>query len=127
MSVQQVSSALERFISEQEAKAIVLKGDWGTGKTYLWDSVLKQKKEKISRRKYSYVSLFGLSNLSDLKRGIFENVVSSETADVSGDFRSLMENVAGVGQALDRAFRKGVKVTAEAASIPFVKGLGGVS
>ncbi|HCF2939841.1 TPA: hypothetical protein NIB45_004315, partial [Pseudomonas aeruginosa] len=38
----------------------------------------------------------------------------------------LMENVAGVGQALDRAFRKGVKVTAEAASIPFVKGLGGV-
>lgn len=29
MSVQQVSSALERFISEQEAKAIVLKGDWG--------------------------------------------------------------------------------------------------
>ncbi|TEP58409.1 hypothetical protein IPC72_22225 [Pseudomonas aeruginosa] len=126
MSVQQVSSALERFISEQEAKAIVLKGDWGTGKTYLWDSVLKQKKEKISRRKYSYVSLFGLSNLSDLKRGIFGNVVSSETADVSGDFRSLMENVAGVGQALDRAFRKGVKVTAEAASIPFVKGLGGV-
>lgn len=59
MSVQQVSSALERFISEQEAKAIVLKGDWGTGKTYLWDSVLKQKKEKISRRKYSYVSLLG--------------------------------------------------------------------
>ncbi|HBO2702605.1 TPA: hypothetical protein L5618_003727 [Pseudomonas aeruginosa] len=126
MSVEQVRSALEKFISGQEAKAIVLKGDWGTGKTYLWDSMLKQKKEKISRRKYSYVSLFGLSNLSDLKRGIFENVVSSETADVSGDFRSLMDNVAGVGQALDRAFRKGVRVTAEAASIPFVKGLGGV-
>lgn len=126
MSVEQVRSALEKFISGQEAKAIVLKGDWGTGKTYLWDSVLKQKKEKISRRKYSYVSLFGLSNLSDLKRGIFENVVSSDSADISGDFKSLMDNVAGVGQALDRAFRKGVKVTAETASIPFVKGLGGV-
>lgn len=104
----------------------MLKGDWGTGKTYLWSSVLKQKKEKISRRKYSYVSLFGVSNLADLKRGVFENVVSSETADVGGDFKSLMDNVAGVGQALDRAFRKGVKVTAEAASIPFVKGLGNV-
>ncbi|MCK8688262.1 hypothetical protein M1M10_33210, partial [Pseudomonas umsongensis] len=61
-----------------------------------------------------------------LKRAIFENVVSSENADTNGDFKSLIGNLAGVGQALERAVRKGVKVTTDAASIPFVKGLGGV-
>ncbi|MBA4053559.1 MAG: hypothetical protein C0490_02500 [Marivirga sp.] len=126
MSVQQVRSALEMFISEPNSKAVVLKGEWGTGKTYLWNMLLKQKKESISRKKYAYVSLFGLSNLVDLKRAIFENVVSSENADVNGDLKSLIGNLAGVGQALERAVRKGVKVTTEAVSIPFVKGLGGV-
>ena len=126
MSVQQVKSALEMFISEPNSRAVVLKGEWGTGKTYLWNMLLKQKKESISRNKYAYVSLFGLSNLVDLKRAIFENIVSSENADTNGDFKSLIGNLAGVGQALERAVRKGVKVTTDAASIPFVKGLGGV-
>ncbi|WP_223436962.1 MULTISPECIES: P-loop NTPase fold protein [unclassified Pseudomonas] len=126
MSVQQVRSALEMFVSEPNSRAVVLKGEWGTGKTYLWNMLLKQKKESISRKKYAYVSLFGLSNLADLKRAIFENVVSSENADVNGDFKSLIGNLAGVGHALERAVRKGVKVTAETASLPFVKGLGGV-
>ncbi|HCP54669.1 MULTISPECIES: P-loop NTPase fold protein [Pseudomonas] len=90
MSVQQVNSALEMFIAEADPKAIVLKGRWGTGKTYMWNMLLKQKKESIFRRKYAYVSLSGVSGLADFKSAIFENIVSNENADVIGDFKSLL-------------------------------------
>ena len=56
---------------------ICLRGRWGVGKTYLWDAALRDAKtnKRIPDRYYSYVSLFGLGGLNDLKHAIFENTI----------------------------------------------------
>lgn len=75
-----VKEVLEKFATEPECSAIVLKGKWGVGKTYLWDSVIKAKKERLGKSFYSYVSLFGIGSLMELKQAIYENFRSKNSA-----------------------------------------------
>ncbi|MBV4500728.1 P-loop NTPase fold protein [Pseudomonas shirazensis] len=93
-----VKEALENFAVSSERSAIVLKGKWGVGKTFLWEGVLKRKKESLGATYYSYVSLFGLSSLKELKRTIYENLLKKEHAADSGGVRSVedrLESIAG--------------------------------
>lgn len=55
-------------------EVLCLKGGWGVGKTYLWNKCLEEAKERglVGLQAYSYVSLFGLNNLSDLRISVFE-------------------------------------------------------
>ncbi len=80
MSTTNVTKAIDSFLKNVEPKAIALTGNWGRGKTFFWNSVIKQ---QCSDRpdwniKYAYVSLFGISSLSELREAIFENAVASE-------------------------------------------------
>lgn len=126
MSVAQIEKALIRFVSQPENTAIVLKGDWGTGKTHFWNGVVKSNRSLFSKKKYSYVSLFGLNGLSELKRSIFENtVVSNKAGDLSSK-ESIFENL----KKLDfsdavTGFRKMFGFGKEA-KIPFVGSFGGI-
>lgn len=64
--------ALSRILKTSEAEAICLFGHWGTGKTYAWDqAIAKYVVGEGGFRKYSYVSLFGINDLRDLKKEIF--------------------------------------------------------
>src|SRR5664279_3979894 len=66
---------LERFLESEEPEVICIRGRWDVGKTYAWNEALKAviAKKKLGLRVYSPVSLFGLTNLSDLKYSIFLN------------------------------------------------------
>ncbi|HQN64666.1 MAG TPA: hypothetical protein PLR90_03655 [Methylophilus sp.] len=73
-SFSQVRKSLIALINDVENKVIALKGKWGTGKTFLWDSVKKdlfsgEKKE----RQAVYVSLFGAKTIDELKLRIIKN------------------------------------------------------
>ena len=74
--------------------AIAITGSWGVGKTFFWNSFLKVQSIKEQERKYlplsvrlmhknffdkkyAYVSLFGIENLSDLKAAISTNMSSN--------------------------------------------------
>ncbi|KAB0628399.1 KAP family P-loop domain protein [Acinetobacter gandensis] len=74
--------------------AISITGSWGVGKTFFWNSFLKAQSIKEQERKYlplsvrlkhksffdkkyAYVSLFGIENLSDLKAAISTNMSSN--------------------------------------------------
>ena len=81
----------EIFIkNENKGIAIAITGSWGIGKTFFWNEFIKEriKQEKREREKYyykatlidkkavldkrySYVSLFGIETLSDLKTKIY--------------------------------------------------------
>ena len=126
MSVIQVEKALHDFAVKRMGSAIVLKGEWGTGKTYLWNSVIEKYRSNFARVNYSYVSLFGINSLADLKRSIFENTVPSKSAGVVTTKNSVVENIkkldlsdAVVG--LRKIFSHGRE-----AKIPFVGSFGGV-
>jgi hypothetical protein len=126
MSIVQVEKALTDFAVHKTGSAIVLKGEWGTGKTHLWNKVIKNHRESFFRKTYSYVSLFGLSSLPDLKRSIFENSVPTEKAgsvltkeSVFENFKKLEFSDATTG--LRKIFGYGKE-----AKIPFVGNFGGV-
>lgn len=86
-----LKDALEKNIKHENVGiAIAITGSWGVGKTYFWNEFLKDVTHKeledkknlyyeASRvdyksifdcRKYAYISLFGIENLSDLKNAI---------------------------------------------------------
>lgn len=73
MSIEEVRSQIERFVTSDAAEVLCIRGKWGTGKTYNWCMTLKElvdENKKISRSKYAYVSLFGVNDLNDLKQEI---------------------------------------------------------
>lgn len=93
MSVVQVEKALRDFAVKKNGSAIVLKGEWGAGKTYLWNSIIKKYRSDFGRVNYSYVSLFGVNSLADLNRSIFENTVPSVKANDVTSKDSVIENL----------------------------------
>lgn len=85
MAVSDVKIALDSFLNSDEPRAIALTGNWGRGKTFFWKAEIEEflRDRNIGGKvKYSYVSLFGISSMAELKDAIFENVVSS--TDVLG-------------------------------------------
>ena len=76
MSIETIKSEITRFLESETPEVMAIKGKWGTGKTYLWNELLKENKDKIKFEKYSYVSLFGINSLDVFKYAIFENTVS---------------------------------------------------
>lgn len=72
-NIEIIKETLDSFFSDDKLSVLVLRGAWGTGKTYFWDEYVKEKIENkaINQTAYSYVSLFGLHDLSELKSKIF--------------------------------------------------------
>lgn len=69
-------SMLVRLISSKEPRPIALIGGWGRGKTHLWRHLVKTTPNQ-PRAKYSYVSLFGVNSLEDLKLAIFQREIDA--------------------------------------------------
>ncbi|WP_147300649.1 hypothetical protein [Lysobacter silvisoli] len=66
-----VETVLGDFVSSKEPGAIVLRGPWGVGKTYLWQHrIVTKLLEKPWKKRYSYVSLFGVNSLAELKTAV---------------------------------------------------------
>lgn len=126
MSVKQVEQALYDFAVKKSGSAIVLKGEWGTGKTFIWNKVIKEHRASFVRGKYSYVSLFGINSLADLKRTIFESTVETVKAGDISSKDTIINNLTNLdfSDAI-KAARKGLGITKEL-KIPFVGSIGGI-
>ena len=75
MSKNVIETSLTEFLTSDTAQIIAISGAWGSGKTYLAKKAL----EKKINKKYSYVSLFGLKTLDEVKLTVF-----SELSDFKG-------------------------------------------
>lgn len=74
-STELAAAELERFLTDPTADALALIGDWGSGKTYIWNELLEKvrKNNNAARPGYAYVSLFGISSLAQLNVAIFQH------------------------------------------------------
>lgn len=88
-----VKESLVALLQDKEHKVIALTGKWGTGKTFLWDSV---KAEQFGKCRTSeqpiYVSLFGVRTLNDLKLRILQNTYLKDASTV----QKLMKTGGGI-------------------------------
>lgn len=69
-------SALKRLIKSPVPRAVALIGTWGRGKTHLWKHLVSTTRRPPTS-KYSYVSLFGINDLDDLKLAIFQKEIDA--------------------------------------------------
>ena len=94
MSIAVLEKQIRRFLASETSEVMSIKGDWGVGKTYAWNRFLSdaKKRNKIALTKYSYVSLFGVNSLQDLKFSIYENLVDSSAIGASPSIESFKSN-----------------------------------
>lgn len=80
MSLVATKNEVLRFFESRSPGVLCLKGAWGVGKSYFWREFLKEQWRSINKRGYSYVSLFGINSLDQLKTAIRENGQAIEDA-----------------------------------------------
>ena len=70
-----VDSILDYVRADYTDYAIMLNGEWGSGKTYFWNNKIRKKIEsmQLNGKRYTtiYMSLYGISNLEDISKKIF--------------------------------------------------------
>ena len=70
-----VESILDYIRSDYTDYAIMINGEWGSGKTYFWNHKIRKKIEAmhINGKQFTtiYMSLYGISNLEDISKKIF--------------------------------------------------------
>jgi GTPase SAR1 family protein len=80
-------------LSHAPGFAVLLKGQWGAGKTWFIKNYCKKLKEK--NQKYLYVSLYGMTNFSEIEYAFFQQlhpVLSSKGMAITGKiFKGLLK------------------------------------
>ena len=70
-----VESILDYIRADYTDYAIMINGEWGSGKTYFWNHKVRNKIEsmQINGKQYTtiYMSLYGITNLEDISKKIF--------------------------------------------------------
>lgn len=81
------------FLEHKEKKVLVIKGNWGVGKTFTWNKIVDEYGKSLNLSNYSYVSLFGLEGLKELQSGVFYNAhplkTESNTSVVKANLRKV--------------------------------------
>jgi len=95
MSIAVLEKQISRFLASETAEVMSIRGTWGVGKTYAWNKFLHSAKtqHKIGLKKYSYVSLFGINSLQDLKFSIYENLINSSAIGDKPTIESFKSNM----------------------------------
>ncbi len=104
MSIDVIENQIGRFLAREAPEVMSIKGAWGVGKTYAWNKYLVNAKNqnKIALKKYSYVSLFGINSLGDLKFSIFENMVDRRSIGRRPTVESFKNNTANLLKSLGK-------------------------
>ena len=118
MSVQNVRAAIKQFLSTKTPQVLCVRGDWGTGKTYNWQKLVKELRrsnDTIALGQYAYVSLFGVNSISQLKGSILQNTVQrSQIGDeiseetIKSRFTSAEKGLKGFVMKLSNTFGEGM-------------------
>ncbi len=70
-----VESILDYVRSDYTDYAIMINGEWGSGKTHFWNNKIRNKIEslQLNGRRYTtiYMSLYGISNLEEISKKLF--------------------------------------------------------
>ena len=70
-----VESILDYVRADYTDYAIMINGEWGSGKTYFWNNKIRNKIDslQLNGKQYTtiYMSLYGISNLEEISKKIF--------------------------------------------------------
>ena len=120
MSIEKVRNAVDEFLKTDTPEVLAIKGGWGVGKTFFWNQFVQKtsKNHRYPFKRYTYVSLFGISSLEELKFTIFEQIIDKSQIGERISIDNLKRN------ADDLAKRLGRKAVQLLQGIPVLKNYG---
>lgn len=103
MSLKIVEAEIERFLTSPDPEVLVIKGEWGTGKTFTWKKLLNEfSKKDLQTKRYSYVSLFGVNTLEDFRFLLFQQCMTNSAIGTEPSMQSFKENAASFAESYGR-------------------------
>lgn len=125
MGTERIKKEIRRFLTAEDNLALCLRGRWGVGKTFTWNSLLAESfnDKSVKPDKYAYVSLFGLESLGDVRKSIFEHTVGeayfTEKKVLEANFNSVSERIAQLASRwrAGLSFLRGIPVVADYAGL----------
>jgi len=104
MSIEVIKEQIFQFLSSDTPEVMVIKGEWGVGKTYSWKRFLSEANtaNEVKLDRYSYVSLFGINSLEAFKYTIFENVIKNEIIGTEASLDTFKSNASGLIESFGR-------------------------
>lgn len=124
MSVSLVKEQILDFLKSEEPQVLAIQGRWGIGKTHIWKNSIEENKTIVPQNKYSYVSLFGVKSVDDIKRTVFENSIDPKVLGEKTDLESIKKNYKALGKQYGRKSSNIVKDLSGAGANFVLKGLG---
>ena len=95
MNEQQIEKEIFRYIQDESYNyAVLIDGEWGSGKTYFVKNVLLKKIESNEKR-VLYVSLYGISNIQELGKKLYLDYLLKDKSKLVTEHTELVENVIG--------------------------------
>lgn len=82
---------INNFLSDDNTtkRVLVLKGSWGTGKTWLWKNEIIDQPQ-YSNKKIGYVSLFGKSSIQDINKAALSAVyLAYKASKITSKFKKI--------------------------------------
>jgi len=78
VALEHIEQEVRNFLATDTAEILCVRGSWGVGKTFGWKKFFANAKDDghLKLEKYSYVSLFGLNSLDDLRYAVFERTTA---------------------------------------------------
>lgn len=76
MTLKSTKDHLVQLLADQDNKVIALSGKWGTGKSHLWREVKSASADEAVKGAL-YVSLFGLSDMNQIKLKVVQSAIPS--------------------------------------------------
>jgi hypothetical protein len=121
MTVATAKAVAARFLTSDQPEVLALKGAWGVGKTYAWNKTVLECRDDIKLPNYCYVSLFGMSSISELRTAIFTKTQSVNRLGIRLDAEIINKEWLGiVGEQTKKLFRLGSGIIKE---LPYGKNI----
>lgn len=95
-SYEDIKKLIESFFKDNKPQVLAITGEWGIGKTYTWNDILKKNKSHLCFEKYSYVSMFGIDSIKNIEKAIFNNIVKKEFAGSPASFKTKMQAIVSI-------------------------------
>ncbi|CAE6769160.1 hypothetical protein R75461_03747 [Paraburkholderia nemoris] len=105
MSLQETKLHLIQLLGDADNKVIALSGKWGTGKSHLWRDV-KENSQDLAVKKAIYVSLFGMSDMNQLKLKAVQSAIpnAEENSAAMENIRTALRGAKKVLEAVHKGF-----------------------
>lgn len=96
MTVELVKEQIQKFLTTDTPEVLAIKGEWGVGKTHNWCKYVEELKGDCALKSYSYISLFGINSIDELKQTVFLNAVDTHSIGEAPNVKGYSKKIAGL-------------------------------